>query len=242
MRRTAHVLIASGLLVAGCGDNLEPSSEDQNQIASEDEDVPGAPPTPDVPPPRAIEVSFFGTTSSCDAPIAQLEAYATYADDLTVVPNLTCEYHFEDGTRRDGCVIQHEFPEGGRAHRVIVVVHDPATEQSVRKEGEVFVYVPFEAALEVTAPACGLELSWKATLNTGAETHVFVTPNEYVISDDPLYHLRREHTLKVSAAGTYSVELEAIDERATGGFCTRSSTHQVTLVECPHDHEPGCGH
>lgn len=240
MRSTTNLLLATGLVLVGCGDNLEPSTDDQTEIQTVEEDVPGDPPPSEEPVPVGEIDAFLGFYSpSCTANIADLEVVASYTDG-TPLTNPHCKFTFADGSVVEGCAIQHEFAVGGE-HFVNLYVEDLATGAVFNREQRVFVYPVSQVTLDVSAPACGLSLSYLAASSEGGEGFVDVTPRETVIGHDPQ---ARQATLQVSAPGTYSVRFHVEDERANGPICEYEVVKEVTVVECPdeHEHEPSCGH
>lgn len=238
MRPTTNLLLATGLVLVGCGDNLEPSTDDQTEIQTVEEDVPGAPPVTEEP---IGEIdAFLGFYSpSCDAHIADLEVVARYADG-TPLSDPSCKLTFGDGSVVHSCVTQHAFEIGGE-HFVNVYVEDLATGAVFNREQRIFVDPVSNVTLDVSAPACGLSLSYLAASSEGGEGFVEVTPGESVIGHDPQ---ARQATLEVSAPGTYTVRFHVEDERTNGPICPYDVVKEVTVVACPdeHEHEPGCAH
>lgn len=228
-----------GLVAVGCGDNIEPATDDSGSIETEPE-VSGPQPEPQPEPPpddRAVDVGFYVSTVSCDAALGELEAYARYADTQEPLTNVSCQYIL-DGATVDGCLVRHEFLQGG-ANDVTLRVTDLDTRKTYESTGVAFVYPAFTADLEVTAPECGLELSYNAAASESGEFSVNISPAQNVITPD--YVLQKQLTVQVSQPGTYTVRFEAEDERTTGDICAREVVREVTVVEC-HDHTPSCGH
>jgi hypothetical protein len=180
---------------------------------------------------RSFHIVFASSSLSCDAASALLEGGAVYDDDGSPVPGATCHYTFSDGSTSDECVLEHDFGAGG-IHPVSLDVTVPGVEGTAHLDADVHVYEPLVAALEVTAPECGLELSWAATINVLAEAHVFVEPGDKIITDDPLYHWNRSLSLPVTEPGTYTLRLTVEDERTSGPICTAEVVKQVTVVAC----------
>jgi hypothetical protein len=228
------LLLVPGLLI-GCGDNIHPETDEQVTEAESE-------PEPDDPAPvlREIQGTFDVSTISCDAPIGRIEARAHYVDDGSLVPNPTCRFLLADGLVFDGCLLEHEFPSGG-VHDLTLIVTDPATGATSREASVAFVYPPLVLSLEASAPECGLELSWVASTEPGAQIRVFVEPADKVVSSDPNYFLNSRFTVGVSEAGTYRVRMEAEDERTTGGICVKELSRDVAVVAC-HEHDPTCEH
>lgn len=230
MLRAIASVIVSGLLVAGCGDNIHPEAEDDTAID-----------TPDTGPAdaRAIEASIFISPDTCEAPIVQYEAAAEYSDDGSTVPRFACLWTFDDGTTATDCLGRHELPTAG-THDFVLDVEDLDTGAIARATQTRILQPRLEAYLEVSTPECGLEISWVATVNVGAEVHVTVEPADQIIAD-PDYHLNRTFTLPVRAPGEYTVVMHVEEERGASETCVARIEKIVTVTKCPCPTKPTCG-
>ncbi len=215
------LLVPALLLAVACGDNLH-DTDDQTSFGSED----GAVPTD--APARAIEASIYIETPSCDGAIAAFEMDARYADDQSPLPitDYTCLWKFDDGTTSTDCAGQHEFADGGDHDFVLEVTH-VATGETVEVMQRRFIYPPIEANLDVTTG--DRTITWNATVNVGAEVHVFVEPAELLVDADPLYHTNRNYTVEVLRDGAYTVRMTVEDERGAGPICTAEIVKQVNV-------------
>ena len=240
MRLRHSLFLVPGLLLVGCGDNIQPETDDSAPIEAEGE-TPGPEIVPEEPTPneREIAIDFYSQSTSRDAVSAQLEAGVRYADDNTPILDATCRFTFADGSSQDGCVIDHVFPAAGE-HTVSLEVRIPGTDRVIRQDVLAFAGEAFELGLEVTVPACGLEISYLATQNRGGEGGVWITGPGAVVSSDPDWVRNRTGTVGVTEPGTYTVSFEAENE-STGPLCSREIVREVTVIEC-HDHTPSCGH
>ncbi|HEY5946329.1 MAG TPA: PKD domain-containing protein [Kofleriaceae bacterium] len=230
---TTKLLLPALLLVAACGDNLEPTDDETSPGTEagtgQNEETPA----------RPILASPLIYFPSCDAAVAQYEADARYADtdDLEIVPNISCRWTFDDGTTSTSCAGEHTFAEGGW-HDFILEVTDldtGATDQAVQHR---YVYPPIEANLDVTTG--DRTITWNATVNVSADVRVFVQPEELIVTDDPFYYFNRSYTLEVLRDGTYTVVMIVEDERPTGPICSARIEKQVNVF-CTggnHTHTP----
>jgi hypothetical protein len=231
MLRSIATIAVPCLLVVGCGDNIQPQTEDDTAI-----DTPGDAPTDA----RAIEASILIFPDTCEAPIVQFEGAATYSDDGSPVPRFACLWTFDDGTTSTDCLNRHELPTAG-SHDFVLDVEDLDTGAIARATQTRILQPRLEAYLDVSTPECGLEISWEATVNTGAEVHVTVEPADQIIAE-PDYHLNRTFTLPVRAPGEYTVVMSVEDERGVSEICTARIEKIVTVTKCPCPTKPTCGH
>ena len=227
------LLLAPCLLIA-CAEDTRRDADDPTLDAEIDQVEP------------AMEMFFTARNGTCGAPRLLVEAHARIGGGL--VENAICEFAFDDGptvfargSEAYGCEVEVELPRSGD-NGVTVMIRDPETDAVGTLHRPVFVYPVLTADLEVTAPACGLELSWKATAPEASVVNVFVAPSEDAIADDELYYMNREYTLGVTEAGTYRIDLFAEQLRSSGGSCIVGLTKYVTVTECDHEHTSGCGH
>ena len=216
-------LLVPGLLIVGCGDNLHPD-EDQASVTSEgtdhDDDT-------DDPPARAIDADIFIETITCVDTIARFEAGARYVDDNTNVADIACKWTFDDGATSTECVGEHQFERSG-AHDFVLEVTDLATgATNIATQTRLFA-PPLALTLDVTSD--DLTISYVATSNTGGEQVVFVSPDEFVIADDPNYPRTTNSTVRVTRAGTYTVTYDVSDERGVSEICDGRLTREITVV------------
>ena len=242
MRRFALSVLCLTSAVFACGDNLVPPvANDDTAVGSDDmagvEAPPAEAPAPvgtpksdeDHGPPRAIAVGLDINSPSCDAATASFEVLANHADDGTFVKNARCRVTFDDGAVSELCLGEHTFASPG-AHMFTVEVTDLDTGATARSEVRRVIAVPLEVDLAVEVPECGLELSFKATLSTGAEVHVFMAPDDKFVEPHVVGTSGRFEALE---PGTYPLRLIAEDERQTGPICVREVSRMVTLTACP---------
>jgi hypothetical protein len=242
MRRFAlSMLYVSSALVA-CGDNLVPP--EGNDDTAVGDDIAGEAPTAESPAPiatpqsdegqgtpRAIRVGLDVNSPSCDAATASFEVLADHADDGTFIKNLRCRVAFDDGAVSELCVGEHTFASPG-AHTFTVEAEDLDTGAIARSEVRRVIAVPLEVDLAVEVPACGLDVAFKATLSTGAEVHVFMSPEDKFVEPHVVGTTGQFQALE---PGTYTLRMIAEDERATGPICVRDVSRTVTLTACPPD-------
>jgi hypothetical protein len=212
--------LLSALLFTACGDNLHPedSQDSEDQTSKTDEDFSGS---------REIDADIFIETITCTETIARFEAGARYTDDGSPVAGFECLWTFDDGTTSSECVGEHLFAAAG-THDFVLQVTDPATGATDIVTQTRFFHPPLELSLDVTGD--DLSITWNASSNTGGEQHVFVTPAELIITDDPNYHFNTQFTLPVKQAGTYTVTYDVEDERGVSEICSATIVKQITLV------------
>ncbi|HEY5928318.1 MAG TPA: PKD domain-containing protein [Kofleriaceae bacterium] len=220
MKRCLPLLVL-GLLIVGCGDNLHPDDElaGASQGGEYDDD--------DNPAPRAIDADIFIETITCTETIARFEAGARYVDDNSTVFGIECLWRFDDGTTSTECVGEHLFDRSG-AHDFVLEVTDPATGATdIATQTRIFA-PPLELTLDVMSE--DLTISYAATSNTGGEQVVFVSPDEFVIADDPNYPRTTNSTVRVTQAGTYTVTYDVEDERGVSEICSGQVVKTITVV------------
>ena len=213
-------LLPALLFAVACGDNphTEDADDIKGQTSKTDEDFSGA---------REIDADIFIETITCTETIARFEAGARYVDDGSPVLGIECLWTFDDGTTSTECIGEHPFAVAG-THDFVLQVTDPATGATdIATQTRIF-QPPLEISLDVTGD--GLSITWNATSNTGGEQHVFVTPADLIITDDPNYHFNTQFTLPVKQAGTYTVTYDVEDERGVSEICSATIVKQITLV------------
>lgn len=228
------LFILPALLLAACGDNLA-SPSDQATAGAESTPTDTETDTDGVS--RAIDASIYIETPSCTEALAKFEADVSYVDDGSPVGAVTCKWTFDDGSTSDQCAGEHIFATSGN-HEFLVDITHTVTGETARATQVRYVEAPHVADLEVTAPECGLEFSYKASVSTPSENHIAVLEADKVIGLDPF---ALEGTVRVTEPGTYTVVYTAEDERQTGPICEARVEKQVTVTAC-HDHTPDCGH
>jgi hypothetical protein len=213
------LLLIPALLLAACGDNLDP--KDQASLGTDEGHAEA-----DTRPWYVSATIWF---PSCDAAVASYEADARFGDtnDIELVPNVSCVWTFDDGTTSTSCAGEHTFAEGGW-HDFVVVITNLDTGETREQLQRRFVYPPIEATLDVTTS--DLTISWNATVNVTAFVHISVEPADLIITDDPFYYLNRTYTLAVREAGTYTVSMDVEDERGAGPICSAHIEKQVEVV------------
>lgn len=218
-------LLLPALMLAACGDNLQPSDDVKSgtEVGSDAQDG--------ETPARAIDASIFIFAPSCDAAVAQFETEVRYVDDGSLVTDLSCLWTFDDGTTSTECIGEHTFATGG-FHDFVLDVTDLTTGATDRATQNRFIDPVIDANLEVTGG--DLTISWVATTNVG-EVRVFVEPSEFITTDDPNYFLKRTNTITVSRAGTYTVTMFVEDERSVGPICNEQIVKQVEVF-CTGNH------
>jgi hypothetical protein len=225
------LLILPALLFVACGDNLAPTDEQATAGAeatsTDTED--------DVS--RPIDASIYIEMPSCTDALAKFEAGVSYVDDGSPVGTVACKWTFDDGTTSDECAGEHIFAAAGNHEFVLDVTHT-VTGETAHSSQVRYVEAPHIADLVVTAPECGLEFSYTATVSTPSENHIEILEADKVLDLDP-YAV--EGTVHVTEPGTYTVVYTAEDERQSGPICEARVERQVTVTAC-HDHTPDCGH
>ena len=231
------LLFLPALLFSACGDNQEPIDQEATAGAETTQAEPetDTDDTPEVS--RAIEASIFLEMPSCTDALAKFEAGVRYVDDGSPVGAVACKWTFDDGTTSDQCAGEHIFATSGN-HEFLVDVTDTLTGVTARATQVRYVEAPHVADLVVTAPECGLEFSYKASVSTPSENHIEVLEADKVLALDPF---ALEGTVRVSEPGTYTVVYTAEDERSSGPICEARVEKQVTVTAC-HEHTPDCGH
>ena len=227
------LFILPAFLLAACGDNMAPPSD---QATAGAESTPTETDTDDGVS-RAIDASIYIETPSCTDALAKFEVGVRYADDGSPADSYTCKWTFDDGATSDQCAGEHIFATSGN-HEFLVDVTHTVTGETARATQVRYIEAPHVATLEVTAPECGLELSYKASVSTPSENHIDVLESDKVIDLAPL---ALEGTVRVTEPGTYTVVYTAEDERQSGPICEARVEKQVTVTAC-HDHTPDCGH
>jgi hypothetical protein len=225
--------VAPTLFLSACGDNVPPGSDDDTAV---DTTVDTPIDTPmdtnagnhEDDTPRAIVANLDIQSPSCDAATASFEAFARHADDSSSVQKLSCRVTFDDGAVSDACVGEHTFASAG-AHTFVLEAVDLDTGAVSRREVARNIAAPLDVDLALDVPACGLDVAFKATLNTGALVHVMMSPADKVVVPNVVGTTGSFQALE---PGTYTVVLSAEDERATGPICVREVSRTVTLTAC----------
>ena len=221
---TPKLLVSALLVAAACGDNLHPT-DDQTSLGTEDDA--GGPHDGEDAPARQIDADIFIETITCSETIARFEAGARYVDDNSNVFGIQCLWTFDDGTTSAECVGEHLFDRAG-AHDFVLEVTDPATGATdIATQTRIFA-PPLELTLDVTGD--DLSITYTATSNTGGEQVVFVSPDEFVIADDPNYPRTTSGTVRVTQPGTYTVTYNVEDERGVSEICSGQLVRTITLV------------
>jgi hypothetical protein len=231
--------VMAALLIVACGDNIvPPAGTDENPVGNDDTpvdtDIPmdtplGTPPSdPGHGTPRAITAALDINSPSCEAATASFEVLADHADDRTFVKNPRCHVTFDDGAVSDLCAGEHTFATPG-AHTFTVDVVDLDTGATAHAEVTRVIAVPLAVELAVDVPECGLEVAFKATLSTRADVHVTMSPADKVVEPNVV---GTSGSFLALEAGTYTIQLLAEDERATGPICVREVAQTITLTAC----------
>jgi hypothetical protein len=243
MRRFALSVVCLTSALLACGDNLVPPVEDDDTAVGGD-DMAGGDPAAEAPPPTTTPQSDQGhgtppptfsvgldvMSPSCELATAGFEVLARHADG-TFIKNMRCRVTFDDGAVSELCVGEHTFASPG-AHTFMVEVEDLDTGVIARSEQRRVIAVPLEVDLAVEVPACGLEVPFKVSLSTGAEVHVFMSPEDKFVEP----HLTGPTgTFQALEPGTYTIRVTAEDERATGPICLRDVSQTVVLTACQPD-------
>jgi hypothetical protein len=220
------LLVLPCLAAFGCADNPQPAPDDppaKDGTSDKWDDAPHGSPL--------LSAFIDGYSNSCDATSAQVEVVASYSDG-SAIGQLACTLTFDDGETADGCLVNHVFASSG-THSVSAHVTDLATNAVVDVTETIYVYplASYGADLQVSAPTCGLELSYKASLEIGAERHVTVEPADKIIAPAG-YEQLLENTIQVTEPGTYTVRFALEDERERGPICTYEITKEVTVTAC----------
>jgi hypothetical protein len=208
------------LLLAACGDNLH-ETDDQSSSADE-----ASAPDPD-PEARAIDGAIYIETITCNETIAKFEADARYVDDNAPALNVSCKWTFDDGTTASTCAGEHAFAVAG-THDFVLEVTDLSTGATDTVTQARFFQVPLALTLDVRGD--DLSITYTATSNTGGVQVVFVSPDDLVIVDDPNYPRTTSGTVRVRAAGTYTVTYHVEDERGSSEICSGQVVKEITLV------------
>ena len=230
--------VMSASLLVACGDNITPPVHDDEAPVGSD-DTPGTDTSTGAPTgtpqadqghgtPRAIKAALDINSPSCDAATASFEVLSSHADDGTFIKNARCRVTFDDGAVSDLCLGEHTFASAG-AHTFAVDVTDIDTGAVAHAEVRRVIAVPLAVDLAVEVPECGLEVSFKATLSTGADVHVTMSPEDKVVAPLVVGTSGRFQTLE---SGTYTIHLLAEDERATGPICVREVSQTIALTAC----------
>ena len=233
-------LPAALLAFVGCGDNLQPGSEEDVGAVESPSDEPDhhGSEEPDAPAARALAVGFDVQQPSCDGAIVAVEALVSYEDDGAPASDFTCRYLFDDGTVLEGCVGEHEFAEAG-FHDITLEVTD-ATGAVYSSTTSRNVLPAFTVDLALDVPACGLEFSYNAATSTPGSAIVFVEPADKFVA--PSSNLL-SGSFTALQPGTYSIQINAEDERAIP-ICAATVRYDFELKACPHNHppDPHCPH
>jgi hypothetical protein len=220
---TIKILVPALLLAAACGDNLH-ETDDQTSFGMDDSNAPND----GGDEARPFEASPLIYFPSCDANVASFEADGRYTDttELELVPNISCLWKFDDGATSTSCAGEHTFAEAGW-HDFVLEVTDLDTGVTAEATQRRFMQPVIEANLDVTTG--DRTITWNATVNVGAEVHVFVEPAELLVDVDPLYHTNRNYTVEVARDGAYTVRMTVEDERGGGPICTAEVIKQVNV-------------
>lgn len=235
MRSLALSLTFASSLIA-CGTTEDPGTTSVGVAPEPDAGGMQDPPPPPPPPGALVVAASFGSPD-CDAAVLAFEALVRRADG-TPVTGAECRWTFADGGTSDACAGAYELAAGG-THGYTLEVREPSTGAAGVLSGEAFVYPPLAAELAVSAPACGLELTFSATANATGEDHVEISPAENVVGGG--LFLDGSGTAQVTVGGTYEVTYEIEHERPNGPICVERVTQPVTVVAC-HEHDEGCAH
>lgn len=216
------LLLVPALLFAACGDNLTP---DEDQIAPTNTSESDAGEAPADTP--ELIASFTTAPVNCDLHSVRFEGRYAYADG-TAVDNPICHYDFGDGTSADTCSVVHEFSDV--LSNVVFTVEDPATGAVASATDLVLPPKDFDASLLATSD--GLSISWEAhSYYDGGDfgnLEISIDPAEQVIVDDPAVFTYGLGSVRVTAAGTYTVKLHTETGFGDPGGC---EVDLVQLVE-----------
>ena len=180
---------------------------------------------------------FISEPGACSDNSALIEGHVGYSDGSSN-ENVVCQLVFEDGSTVDSCFASRTFL---KPEKVILIATDTVTLATARYEDTVMGRLSFNASLDVTTE--GLSISWNADAiygtNGGAgRTRISIEPAANVIVDDPAIFDQPTGTVAVTAAGTYTVRVDASIQFADVGSCGATAEQVVDIV----DSNPPCVH
>lgn len=214
------LLLVPVLLLAACGDNLEP--DQQQAVAGAEDD---ASPVADNP----FQVGFTAFPNDCTDNSVELRARFSYEDAREVL-HPSCQFALADGTVLDSCFTYYPFPT---AQNVMLTVTDLDTGASGQFEQVVQGPGSLDATLEVASD--GLSISWEGHSIYGGvadqlNVDISITPSENVIVDDASIFTHTTGTVNVTAAGTYTVRLGTGISFADVGGCGKVIEKTIEVV------------
>jgi hypothetical protein len=220
-------LLLPALLLAACGDNLQPDVDQTLSGAEESTEAADA-------PAGSLTVSFHREPLACDDH-SQLFLGSVYDENGIFVVDAICEYAFSDGTTASGCRTVHSFPT---AQSVTLTAIDPATGATGSYSESAFGPESFAATLDVTSD--GLSISWVAHTSYGErldldEVQIRIEPAANVIVDDPNVFRSYAGSVNVTAAGTYAVHLDAYTDIGADNTCN-ATAEQTIEITCSDPH------
>jgi hypothetical protein len=217
------LLLVPALLLAACGDNLQPDEQDVATGAAQDEaDAPAADAT--------VTAALVTEPNDCADHSLRFRAFALAANGETL-ENPICRVEFADGTTVESCFFTHSVSTAGET--VVLTVIDPATGATDRHE-ELLTGPSFDPRLDVSSG--GLWIAWSIEAEQGVDyTFVDFDPIENVIVQDPNQQGDPFGVVQVTQAGTYTVTALAV--RHFGDILSCPVTLVKTVeVACTDEH------
>jgi len=216
------LLLVPLLLLAACGDNLQPD-EDQAVAGAGGSgatgDTSGA----------TLFAFFISSPGSCADHTENLEGHWGYTDGRPLPNNIECRYDFGDGTSEDTCFATHSFPA---AQVVTFTVTDLDTGATASSSEAVIGPRSLDATLDVTTS--GLSISWEAHGYydgvIGTDIQLSFDPADKVIIEDPSILRQTTGTVRVTEAGTYTVEVATGVSFGEEGGCRFAISRTVEVI------------
>jgi hypothetical protein len=206
-------LIAFAIAVTGCDDDTSYSSttsEGDDHVVTAGE-------------PGGLLVSYVLRYPDCDRPLLEFEVVTEF--DF-IGPARDCAWTFDDGTTSSTCYGAVELAPG--MHAFTLRVRDPMTRAETIVADQANVYPPFEASLEVQAPAASRMFIVEAAAEPVSLARIGLSPPGNIVGAAERVGVGR-HVVEVTAPGTYHVQLDAEHQRINGPLCSATMTRLVTI-------------
>jgi hypothetical protein len=228
------LLMVPVMLLAAC--TLEPTNQDPapGGTAPVDDDSAGAGAGESFDTDITLSGEFITEPSMCSDNSLLFQALV-FKSDGTRDFDVSCHFEFADGRTFDNCVFSASIPD---LENVTLVATDAALGATVSYSEVVAGPPSFDASLDVATS--GMTISWQAgTSSSSGTTRISIDPAANVVATDPNVFLAPTGSVTVTAAGTYTITLDASMPIADT-YC--GAQVQKTVVIEGTDNPPPCNH